>query len=376
MPMFYSGSDGYILANGFMVDTREDEFGLDIPKEVAHPLLEKGWSQKFRTYKTTLQKSLESENEQAPKGIDPYYWKEFSKNENKPKKKEQKVKNAENRAKLQYFHCLGRYSYIQKIYKLVCPCEKKVWAEEVMESDAVLRDAPQDGHQTLSANVSGGYLGIANLLSPFYVVSTCPRYRHLFSPFKTFVNRLPKLSRKAEKSPYKVAGTNISKPLVGISNKLQQTHQHFLHQVYFMLLVVHCSASPTTYQLFGRKKIISKSLLLRLINKLQLRRHCFGFKVQGDGLIQACVELTVTENEETKVFKGKLSTMRSESLQDAALDAILYLKEKFNFQVHDINYTYCYRTVDKEYDRVLGENKKMHAKIIEYEQLLGKYQAQ
>ncbi|KAM7507386.1 hypothetical protein LguiA_017839 [Lonicera macranthoides] len=96
-----------------------DEFALDIPEEVARPMLEKGWSQKFRTYKTTLRKSLESEKEEAPRGMDPNHWKEFSENENKPKKKEQKIKNAENRAQLQYSHCLGRYSYAQKTYELV-----------------------------------------------------------------------------------------------------------------------------------------------------------------------------------------------------------------------------------------------------------------
>ncbi|KAM7477899.1 hypothetical protein LguiA_026112 [Lonicera macranthoides] len=85
-----------------------DEFALDIPEEVARPMLEKGWSQKFRTYKTTLRKSLESEKEEAPRGMDLNHWKEFSENENKPKKKEQKIKNAENRAQLQSSHCLGQ----------------------------------------------------------------------------------------------------------------------------------------------------------------------------------------------------------------------------------------------------------------------------
>ncbi|KAM7495434.1 hypothetical protein LguiB_030043 [Lonicera macranthoides] len=42
--------------------------------------------------------------------------------------------------------------------KQVYPCEKKVWVEEVMEADAVLWDVPRDGHQTLSANVSDGYM--------------------------------------------------------------------------------------------------------------------------------------------------------------------------------------------------------------------------
>ncbi|KAM7474177.1 hypothetical protein LguiB_021420 [Lonicera macranthoides] len=95
-----------------------DEFEIDIPEEVARPMLEKGWSQKFRTYKVTLRKSLESEKEEAPRGMDPNHWKEFSENESNPKKKEQKIKNAENRAQLQYSHCLGRYSYAQKTHEL------------------------------------------------------------------------------------------------------------------------------------------------------------------------------------------------------------------------------------------------------------------
>ena len=82
-------------------------------------MLEKGWSQKFRTYKSTLRKSLNSEKEEAPKGIDPNHWKEFLENEGNPKKKAQNVKNSENRQQLQYSHCLGRYSYAQKTYELV-----------------------------------------------------------------------------------------------------------------------------------------------------------------------------------------------------------------------------------------------------------------
>ena len=67
-----------------------------------------------------------SQNEEAPRGIDPNHWKELLENENKPKKKEQKIKNTENRAQLQYSHCLGRYSYAQKTYELVyfCVCVK------------------------------------------------------------------------------------------------------------------------------------------------------------------------------------------------------------------------------------------------------------
>ena len=42
--------------------------------------------------------------------------------------------------------------------EVASPCEKKVWVERVIEPDAVLWDAPQDGHHTLSAYISGSYL--------------------------------------------------------------------------------------------------------------------------------------------------------------------------------------------------------------------------
>ncbi|KAM7528957.1 hypothetical protein LguiB_032367 [Lonicera macranthoides] len=102
-----------------------DEFEIDIPEEVARPMLEKGWSQKFKTYKITLRKSLESEKEKAPRGMDPNHWKEFSENESNLKKKEQKIKNAENRAQLQYSHCLGHYSYAKKTHELEANTKRK-----------------------------------------------------------------------------------------------------------------------------------------------------------------------------------------------------------------------------------------------------------
>ncbi|KAM7503376.1 hypothetical protein LguiB_002280 [Lonicera macranthoides] len=115
-----------------------NEFELPIPEEVARPQLEKGWSQKFRTYKSTLRKGLQIEIEEAPRGIDPNHWKEFTENENKAKKIEQKKKNAENRGKLEYSHCLGRYSYAAKTHEM----------EEAMPENLIDRvDAWLAGHQ-------------------------------------------------------------------------------------------------------------------------------------------------------------------------------------------------------------------------------------
>lgn len=55
-----------------------------------------------------------------PKGIDPIIWRKFVETETDPRKVEQNKKNKENRQKLEFSHCLGRRSYAQKEYLLVC----------------------------------------------------------------------------------------------------------------------------------------------------------------------------------------------------------------------------------------------------------------
>ena len=59
-------------------------------------------------------------NNVEPRGIDPDIWKKFVENESDPKKKQLNAKNAENRSKLEFSHCLGRRTYAQKQYLLVC----------------------------------------------------------------------------------------------------------------------------------------------------------------------------------------------------------------------------------------------------------------
>ncbi|KAM7506981.1 hypothetical protein LguiA_017434 [Lonicera macranthoides] len=94
------------------------EFELDIPPEVARPMLEKAWPQKFRTGKIALRAHLKSGAEGPPDGMDPIIWEKFVENENDPKKKKQSVQNSENRKQLTYSHTLGRCTYGLKIYKM------------------------------------------------------------------------------------------------------------------------------------------------------------------------------------------------------------------------------------------------------------------
>ena len=93
-----------------------------MPQHVIRPLAEKKWPQIFRTYKSTLRALLNNGDttEVQPRGIDPDIWRKFVENENDPKKKEQRVKNNENKKKSEFSHCLGRRSYAQKQYQMVC----------------------------------------------------------------------------------------------------------------------------------------------------------------------------------------------------------------------------------------------------------------
>ncbi|KAM7524959.1 hypothetical protein LguiA_014861 [Lonicera macranthoides] len=93
------------------------EFELDIPPEVARPLLEKAWPQKFRTDKVALRAHLKSGVEGPPDGMDPIIWEKFVENERDPKKKKQNLQNSENRKQLTYSHTLGRCTYGLKVHQ-------------------------------------------------------------------------------------------------------------------------------------------------------------------------------------------------------------------------------------------------------------------
>ncbi|KAM7501137.1 hypothetical protein LguiB_000041 [Lonicera macranthoides] len=190
------------------------EFELNVPPKVARPLAEKTWSQKFRTYKSTLRVVTKNSDRMTlePKGVDPHIWRNFVKNESDPKKQLQNAKNSENRKMLKVPHCLGRRTYAQKQYMMEQEYpgkkirrvdkwyaaherpdgtvlqsarskydevkaaesrrkgpgitgvgyygEKKIWVEEVMEPDARLWDPPQGegDYNTLAGYAQGGYV--------------------------------------------------------------------------------------------------------------------------------------------------------------------------------------------------------------------------
>ncbi|KAM7522593.1 hypothetical protein LguiA_012495 [Lonicera macranthoides] len=64
-------------------------------------------------------------------------------------------------------------------------------------------------------------------------------------------------------------------------------------------------------------------------------------------------------------------------MQSAAKEAILYLKDKFNFEVQDINltemhyYIWCYNELDRDFNKLFEENKKLKNKIAKYKDILG-----
>ena len=89
---------------------------------MVRPFAEKSWPQKFRTYKNSLRVLLKNgdASEVLPKGVDPHIWRKFVENESDSKKKEQVARNLNNRKKLKFSHTLGRRSYAQKQYLIVC----------------------------------------------------------------------------------------------------------------------------------------------------------------------------------------------------------------------------------------------------------------
>lgn len=55
--------------------------------------------------------------------------------------------------------------------------------------------------------------------------------------------------------------------------------------------------------------------------------------VRKYSLLGAYIEIQVADNEEQKLFWGRLSPQRDNTVQSATNDAVLYLKDKFNFEV-------------------------------------------
>ena len=97
-------------------------FELDVEPEVARPLMEKRFAQKFRTHKNNMRCFLPTEDNPGvlPEGVDPNIWRLFCENERKAKKKSQNIQNAKNRTNLEYSHTLGRRTYAALQYEMVC----------------------------------------------------------------------------------------------------------------------------------------------------------------------------------------------------------------------------------------------------------------
>ncbi|KAM7492597.1 hypothetical protein LguiA_035518 [Lonicera macranthoides] len=120
-----------------------------------------------------------------------------------------------------------------------------------------------------------------------------------------------------------------------------------------------------------------KSFLIQAIEKLPITRYGFGSIIEANGLFRDYVELQMADSEENQTVWGRLCLSRSDATQDAARSVILFLKEKFNFQVRDINwadmnyYKWCYEDLRRDFDKILEENKEMKPKVTEYEDILG-----
>ncbi|KAJ6824276.1 uncharacterized protein M6B38_102835 [Iris pallida] len=134
------------------------DYELDVPPEVARPLLEPSWSQKFRTYKHTLRQHYLRKNiTEVPKGVDPDIWRKFLENENGQKKKEECERNTKNRSKLEFSHCLGRCTYAQKKYMMqeenseISLSRVDTWLQAHKQKDGKLLESVKETYENVLA---------------------------------------------------------------------------------------------------------------------------------------------------------------------------------------------------------------------------------
>lgn len=108
----------------------QKEFDMDIDPDKARPILEKGFSQKFRSAKSKLRnKYLKKDDELIPRriamenrpdDIDKVQWESFVDMEYGDRKRKQCKKNTKNKTKVIINHTLGRKSYRTLYDELVC----------------------------------------------------------------------------------------------------------------------------------------------------------------------------------------------------------------------------------------------------------------
>ncbi|KAI3908181.1 hypothetical protein MKW98_029482, partial [Papaver atlanticum] len=103
------------------------EFEFNVPSHLVRPCLEANFPQKLRTYKYRLRSEIlkkkatkEAALEARPADCSLDSWKGFVENEFKEGVKEKNAKYAEVAKRNPIPHTLGRCSYANKCYNLVC----------------------------------------------------------------------------------------------------------------------------------------------------------------------------------------------------------------------------------------------------------------
>lgn len=109
---------------------QQKEFDLNIDPMVARPILEKRFSQRYRTFKSTVRnRFLKKDGALIPKqvalnsrpdDIDKVWWQRFVDIEYSDKKKKQCKTNSGNKSKSTLTHTLGRKPYLKVYEELVC----------------------------------------------------------------------------------------------------------------------------------------------------------------------------------------------------------------------------------------------------------------
>ncbi|KAI3880288.1 hypothetical protein MKW92_003275, partial [Papaver armeniacum] len=99
------------------------KFTFAVPSNLVRPVVEGGYSQKFRTYKYKLRKTLKGKVLEdilsaKPRGCHLPFWEAFVENESKPESFAKRAKYKENCEKNTLRHTLGRLSYAQKSHNL------------------------------------------------------------------------------------------------------------------------------------------------------------------------------------------------------------------------------------------------------------------
>ena len=110
--------------------------------------------------------------------------------------------------------------------------------------------------------------------------------------------------------------------------------------LYVSLHLTKINLSTLTHQHMAQPSfpipICFTTLLSQVIEKVEVHRQSSGYREQ-DGFYRAYIEIQVLQHEQHHTFWGKVSPRKHDTMQSAAKAAILHLRERFNFEVQDIN---------------------------------------